>query len=249
MYLAFLPVLLLSNPRARSLPMAWGTDDLKVEMVKKAGVWHGVGLALLLGVSAPAMAVEVVLAGVFPGKAVLVVDGGPPRTVAVGGRTPEGVRLLESSGGSALIEVDGRRERLELGQAALRSIGGGADDSTLSLVADTGGHYYVQGSINDATVRFLLDTGASMVSMGPEAAKRAGIDYRRGVPRRAQTANGVATVWQVRLDRVRVGNLTLHGVDGLVHEHDLPFVLLGMSVLGRMDMQREGDRLMLRKRY
>ncbi len=88
-----------------------------------------------------------------------------------------------------------------------------------------------------------------MVSLGASDARRAGVDFRRGNPVLTQTASGPARVWKVRLDGVRVGPITLHGVDGLVHENELPFVLLGMSFLNRMDMQRDGDRLVLRKRY
>jgi aspartyl protease family protein len=75
------------------------------------------------------------------------------------------------------------------------------------------------------------------------------VDYLAGEQGRAQTAAGVTQVWKVRLDRVKLGSMTLTGVDALIHENDLPFVLLGMSFLNRMDMQREGDRLILRKRY
>jgi aspartyl protease family protein len=119
----------------------------------------------------------------------------------------------------------------------------------ISLHADIRGHYFAPGNINGSPVRLLVDTGASMVSIGNSDARRAGIDFRKGEPMVSQTANGSAQVWRVKLDSVRLGDITMHGVDGVVHENDLPFVLLGMSFLKRMDMQREGDRLILRKRY
>ena len=192
---------------------------------------------------------EVELVGVFGGKAVLIVDGGAPKTLAVGERTREGVRLIEVRGETAVVEVDRTPRRIALGQSALRAEVPEAASATVSLFADSSGHHFANGTINGAAVRFLVDTGASMVSIGLSDARRAGIDYRSGRPARTQTASGPAVVWKVRLDTLRVGDITVHGVDGLVHENDLPFVLLGMSFLGRMDMQREGGRLVLRKRY
>jgi aspartyl protease family protein len=211
----------------------------------------GAGLLLLtsfLGSPGAAFGNEVALAGVFGTRAALVVNGGPVRTLAIGERTPEGVMLLELSGDAALVDVGGRTRRIVLGGSAV-SLGGAAGAAETSLVADARGHHFASGSINGAAVRFLVDTGASMVSIGLSDARRAGIDYRSGTPGRAQTASGTTRVWRVRLDSVRVGDVSLSGVEALVHENELPFVLLGMSFLNRMDMQREGDRLVLRKRY
>ena len=95
----------------------------------------------------------------------------------------------------------------------------------------------------------MVDSGASMVSMGPSDAKRAGIDYLAGNKTYANTANGVALAYHVRLNKVQVGDIVLYNVEGLVHENiNLPVVLLGMSFLGRLDMRREGDMLTLSKR-
>jgi aspartyl protease family protein len=59
----------------------------------------------------------------------------------------------------------------------------------------------------------------------------------------------VARVYRVKLDTVRVGDITLNNVDALVHESEMPFVLLGMSFLNRVEMRREGTDLTLTKRY
>lgn len=217
------------------------------------GSWCGGVLAgCILIFPAVAGAVEVELVGVFGNKAVVMVDGGAPRTLAVGEQSRDGVlRVVEVSEGSAVVDVGGKRQRLVLGAAPLRageaSPGGG--EAAANLYADGTGHHFSTGTINGATVRFLVDTGASLVSIGMADAKRAGINYRKGQPAITETASGPARVWRVTLDTVRLGGITLHGVDGLVHENDLPFVLLGMSFLSRMDMQREGARLTLRKRY
>lgn len=206
-------------------------------------------LIALFGSGAAAMAAEVELAGVFGNKAVLIFDGGAPKTLAVGQQTRDGLRLLEVSSGAAVVEFGGRQQRLALGAAPVRTDQSAPGSSAVSLFADSRGHHFSNGSINGAAVRFLVDTGASMISIGAADARRAGIDYRRGVAGTSQTASGPARVWRVRLDTVRLGDITLHGVEGLVHENDLPFVLLGMSFLSRMEMQHEGNRLTLRKRF
>lgn len=208
-------------------------------------------LCVLAGAAANAVhAAEIELVGLFGSKAVLVVDGGAPRTLAVGQQTREGLRLVDVAEGAATVEFNGKRQKVILGAGPVRGgAGDGGGAAAVSLVADARGHHFSSGSINGASVRFLVDTGASMVSMGASDARRAGIDFHKGVGGMSQTASGPAKVWKVTLDTVRVGDVTLHGVDGLVHENDLPFVLLGMSFLSRMDMQREGDRLTLRKRF
>jgi aspartyl protease family protein len=89
-----------------------------------------------------------------------------------------------------------------------------------------------------------------MVSLDAEAARRAGIDYLRGEPGYSMTANGAAPVYRVKLDSVRLGDITLNNIDGLVHESSsLPVVLLGMSFLGRLEMRRDGDTLTLTRKY
>lgn len=198
-----------------------------------------------------ANATEVVLAGVFPGKAVLVINGRSPRAFAAGVTTSEGVRVISVDSESATVEYDGGRHRLIVGQQAV-SVGNQSSSGsgrTVVIPADSRGHFYATGSINGASMNFMVDTGATLVSMGRSDALKAGIDFTKGEPGISQTANGSTRVWRVRLDSVRVGDVTLHNVDGVVHSSDLPFVLLGASFLNRMEMRRDGAALMLRQRY
>jgi aspartyl protease family protein len=64
-----------------------------------------------------------------------------------------------------------------------------------------------------------------------------------------QTANGQTMVSKVKLDTVRIGDVTLHNVDALIHQTEMPTALLGMSFLNRMEMQRDGNTMTLRKRF
>ena len=196
----------------------------------------------------PSSAADVGLVGIFPGKALLTINGGAPRTVAVGGKTADGVKVLAAGGDTATIEVDGKKRVLRIGQnVTVRATAGGR--ATTVLTADGRGHFLTTGSINGASMRFLVDTGASTVAMGASDARRAGVDPTRGEKGFAQTANGVAEVSRVRLQSVRGGDLVLNDVEATVHSQDMPMVLLGMSFLNRMEMQRNGDTMTLRKNY
>ena len=204
---------------------------------------------LCAGLTPPAMATDVRLVGVAENTAILVIDGSRPKIMRVGQTGRAGVKLLAVSGDEAIVEVDGERIALRLGDQPYAPPVA-ADRASVTLVSNAQGHFFTTGTINGATVRLIVDTGASMISMGPDDARRAGIDYLSGEQGYANTANGVAVVYRVQLTKVQVGDIVLHNVGGLVHSGvDLPVVLLGMSFLGRLDMQRNGDTLTLTKRY
>jgi aspartyl protease family protein len=105
--------------------------------------------------------------------------------------------------------------------------------------------------VNGITMRFMVDTGASMVALSKEDATRAGVNHMEGTRRRVQTANGTMLVYQLKLASVRVGDITLNDVDAVVvaEEGRLPVSLLGMSFLNRMEMKRDGDTLTLIRRF
>lgn len=196
-----------------------------------------------------ALAADVALAGLLPGRAVVVVNGGNPRTLAVGSRTADGVKLLAVEDGAAVFEIDGRKQRLVLGDHAASS-GGSGGGATATLTADSRGQFMTQGSVNGAPMRFMVDTGATFVALSAADAARANIDYRgKGQVGASATANGVIRSWKVPGNTVRLGDITLHEVDVTVNETNMPWVLLGMSFLNRLEMRREGDTMTLKKRY
>ena len=191
---------------------------------------------------------DVALAGVIGARAVLVIDAGAPQTLAVGARSREGVKLVALRDEIATVEVDGRRETLRLGEHAIH-VKGGQEAVRLQLQADSQGHFVSRGRINGIEVNLLVDTGATFVSLGRSDAKRIGLDYTKGERGLTATANGTVPVWRMRLDTVELGSMTLHNVDASVHESELPMTLLGMSFLNRTQWQRDGDKLILQKRY
>ena len=117
------------------------------------------------------------------------------------------------------------------------------------LPADGRGHFFAEGAVNGVPVRFLVDTGASMVVLSAADAKRLGIDYRHAPKTAVQTAAGGIVAYLVTLDRVKVGAIELVSIDGLVTEQGGAPPLLGMSFLNRVEMRRNGDSMTLIRRY
>jgi len=211
---------------------------------------HGISCAALwLLLTLPAQAVDVTVVGLTNDKAIVTVNGGRPKTLSVGQVGPEGVKLISATSEAAVLEIDGKRRTLTIGQGITTSFET-TGRSKVVLSADGTGHFLTNGTINGGQVKFLVDTGATMVSMGVSDARRLGINYLKGERGASNTANGIATVYHVKLDSVRVGSITMTNIDGVVHENsDMPFVLLGMSFLGRLEMKHEGQTLTMMQRF
>lgn len=208
-------------------------------------------LVLLLSASM-AHANDISAAALFPGKAVLVINGGAPRTISVGQSTPEGIRLISADSSSAVIEFQGKRQTLVPGGSGRFGGGaaGGSAAGSVTLSPDARGHYMTLGQVNGSTVQFLVDTGATLIALPSTEARRLGINYLGGQRGYTETANGKAAAYRIRLDTVKVGDITLYGVDAVVMEGDgLKVALLGMSFLNRTEMKRDGQTLTLVKRF
>lgn len=112
----------------------------------------------------------------------------------------------------------------------------------VTLKRNRQGHYVSSGRINGDPVTFLLDTGATDISI-PHAVARE-LQLERGFAGQAQTANGVVTVYATRLETVEIGNIVLHDVRAHInpnmHDHH---VLLGMSFLKQLEFRQQGDTL------
>lgn len=196
---------------------------------------------------AGSVAQEVGLAGIMGSKALLMVNGGEPQAVRVG-ESVGGVKLLAVQSDQAIVEIGGKKRPLRVGQHAIGAAPGDGSGNIV-MTADAQGHFYTTGNINGVSVRFLVDTGATMISLGAADARRIGLDFNSGQKGMSQTANGQAPVSKVKLDTVRIGDTTLYNVDALIHQSEMPVVLLGMSFLNRMEMQRDGSTMTLKKRF
>lgn len=96
------------------------------------------------------------------------------------------------------------------------------------------GHYYLTIGINDAPIRFVVDTGASEMVLTQADAARAGLDPDAlDYLGRANTANGEVRTAYVRLDTVTLGNTTDRNVGAVVNQGEMRQSLLGMGYLER----------------
>ncbi|MBU3055446.1 retropepsin-like aspartic protease family protein [Pseudomonas indica] len=202
------------------------------------------GLLLVTSLSGQAET-QVQVVGLFPGAAVLNVDG-QRKLVKVGQTGPGGVVVVSADSRGAVLRVDGVERTY--GMTREYSQGFAAPTrSQLSIAQGAGGHYWVAGSINSHPVQFLVDTGATSVAMNEAQARRLGLDFRvNGRPMVVSTASGTAKAWRVDLNSVKVGGLEVLGVEAVVLEGDSPTeALLGMSFLNRVRWREEQGVLML----
>lgn len=208
-------------------------------------------VACVLFAAVPVLAVEdVVVMGLFGEKAVLTIDG-KRRSLSVGERSPEGVVLVavDAERNEATLEIDGKRDVYGLGM----HISGGYTTpaaTEISLWADSMGMFNVAGSINGLSVDFLVDTGATTIAMNSQQAKRLGIDYLyKGQQINVSTASGNEIGYLIKLKTVKVRELELREVEAIVMDGEHPEqALLGMSFLGKLEMNRSGNHMVLRKK-
>ncbi|HZS82733.1 MAG TPA: TIGR02281 family clan AA aspartic protease [Stellaceae bacterium] len=120
-----------------------------------------------------------------------------------------------------------------------------ASPSTAAVVANSmtfragpGGHVTLDAAVNGTPVRFLVDTGASLVTLTAEDAAAVGLaggDLH--FSERVATANGTVQMARVKLREIRLGQLTMEDVDAMVVDapQRLRMSLLGMSFLKRLE--------------
>jgi len=118
--------------------------------------------------------------------------------------------------------------------------------SQVILQRNRQGHYVSNGQINGEPVVFLLDTGATVVSVPERVAKKLGL--RRGPASYAHTANGTITTYATRLDSIGIGNIELQNIAAHINPYMAGHeILLGMSFLKRLELIQKGNTLTLRQ--
>ena len=209
-------------------------------------------LALALLCSAPgrvlaANAASVALAGTMGDKVVLVIDG-RTRVMTVG-ETVDGLRVQRGAGAqSVVLDSGGGRQELVVGAAPV-AVGpvGGSRGASRKLVLQAGSDqlFHADGEINGQAVQGVVDTGASVVVLSTQAARRLGVDWQAGTTAQVQTASGRSAGRRVRLAQVSLGPLQARDVEAVVIDSDMPFVLYGNSFLRGFRLQWEQGRLSL----
>jgi aspartyl protease family protein len=195
------------------------------------------------------LAVDISVIGLFPGKAVVVLDNSPPKVFSVGDTLGSGIKLVASDSNGATFDLNGKRHTIPVGPHLAQAGSSGTGAGKVVLQADSRGHYSTTAQINDkGSLRVLVDTGATKLALPAKEAARLGIEYKRGTRIAVNTANGIAAAWLVQLDSVRVDGIELREVDALVHESGLDIGLLGMSFLGRLEINNSANQMTLTKR-
>ena len=190
---------------------------------------------------------SVALTGILGNKALLVIDGGAPKAVEAGSSYQK-LQVLSVKDGEAQIRMDGQTFTVRMGESPVSVAGKGlpvSNTGRIVLMADTRGHFMTPGMINGKATHFVVDTGATTVSLGMAEARKLGIDYSKGERVQMGTANGVAEGWRLKLNTVRVSDVELRNVDAAIASTDMPFVLLGNSFLNSFQMNRTGQQLTL----
>lgn len=109
-----------------------------------------------------------------------------------------------------------------------------APSNTIVVAADAEGHFFVNAAVNGAPVRFLVDTGASLVALTPADARAAGLSAAGG-KMTISTAHGDTIALRATVGRLRVDQLEIEDVPAVVMDDSLPVSLLGTSFLSRLN--------------
>ena len=192
---------------------------------------------------------RITVRGLFKNRALLEIDG-KQHLLRSGQISPEGVKLISANSKQAVVEDRGKQSSLTLGHSISTNLSA-PRQQRMRIVPDVRGMYRTTGSINGYPVQFMVDTGATLVSMNRQQAKRLGIDYRvEGEPAVSTTASGYSKIYLVNLKRVKIGEIELNNIKAAVHDGNFPpITLLGMSFLGQLDMLSTGGGLELSRKY
>ena len=205
-------------------------------------------LLLLLSFSGLASQ-DVTVLGLFNGKAYLSISGS--KKLMKNGESFKGVTLIQATSRWAKIKNDaGVISKITTGGTISGSYKAPVKQA-LKIYPNSNGMYQVNGHINNTPIAFLIDTGATYVAMSEIHAKKMGLKYKqKGKRSSAQTASGIVTTWELKLDSVEVGGIRVNYVPAAVISGDHPYqVLLGMSYLKNLKVEHSGTVMLLQKKY
>lgn len=190
---------------------------------------------------------EIKVVGLFKDAAVISVNH--QREMMRVGDKKHDLRLLAANSDKALVEYHGQRMILSMAESSAIRIGLPASSNAQALLISSGEMYNVTGSINDQLADFVVDTGATYITMSPEQAERLRLNYNDAKKVMVNTANGKATAHVFDIEKIRIGGIELKNVQAAVmHNLSSPRILLGMSFLNQVEMQHKDGLMVLKKR-
>lgn len=206
--------------------------------------------ALLIVITSTASAVEKIsVIGLFAEKAIVEIDG-KRRTLSKGKKSPEGVMLISTQQNEIVLEIEGKQSIHRIGANSSAQYKK-PKKQKVRILKNNHGMFTTTGSINGQLINFLVDTGATFVSLNQHQAKKLGIQFRyKGKKIPLSTANGITTGYKIKLKYVKVGSIKLFNIDAVVMSgKSTNKALLGMSFLGKLNMENRDDMLILKKKY
>ena len=188
---------------------------------------------------------DLAVMGIIKDKVILRIDGAHYTTKK--GESPvAGVKLINigEKRKKIILEINGEQRLYKLGHGTRTAV------ASIKLQADVTGIHRTEGKINNQSVPFIIDTGATYVSLNSVMATDLGINYQQSTEKgQSETANGLVDVYIINLSSVEVGDIKLNNVRAAVHEGEYPsMALLGMSFLKQLKIEREDDVLSLQMR-
>lgn len=170
---------------------------------------------------------------------ILMIDSRPVRFNP--GETKKGITLMSSTKSNATIKMNGKEYIVD-------KKGPTRKKTNFTVLKRYGGMFYSKGKINDKDVDFVVDTGATFVSISKKTARKIKLRYSKNDPIKIQTASKTETAYLTTLKSVELGDITLTNIQAIVSQHNYPAqVLLGNSFLQHLKVQQTGDLLYLKK--
>lgn len=188
---------------------------------------------------------EIRVVGLFKDAAVLNIN--EQRKLLRVGAVHNDIRLVAANSSKAMVEYHGKRYLLAMSSQPIRT--GLKSSGAQAHLMSNGGTYSVSGSINGRMTSFLVDTGASYVTMSAYRAQSLGLDFSNARKVMVNTANGKTTAHVFRVKSVMIGGIELKDIDAAVI-HNMPDekVLLGMSYLSKVEMEQKNGLMILKYR-
>jgi len=186
---------------------------------------------------------SVVYTGLSRDKARFEIDG---RAVFLepGERGPDGIQVMIATQDKVVVNLNDEVYEYKKDSSKPHKL-----DTTVKLTRSRGGAFFSRGGINGYPVAFVVDTGASYVSMNSREAKRLDIRYRRGERVEISTAAKKETAYRVTLDSVQLEGIVVKGVQAVVIPGKFPeVILLGNSFLHHVTLQQAEDQMVLIKK-
>ncbi len=190
---------------------------------------------------------EIQVVGLFKNAAVLKINN--ERKLIRAGDSSTGIHLYEANSQHARVEIDGKCLVLSMAEDMPIQTGLPSASNIQAHLLSNGGTYNVTGSINNRVTDFVVDTGATYLTISAAYAKRLGINFTHAQKLMMDTANGKATAHIVTVNSVRIGGIEINNVKtAVMHDLSSSKVLLGMSFLSKVEMTQKNGVMILKKR-